>query len=71
MQLYPMADPLHDAVKRGIPLTIIEVNSQRQQFEMVLRGRADIAPLTEVVGYHLLNQEGWKGGFGADGKTSE
>ena len=56
-----MADPLHDAVKRGIPLTIIEVNSHRQQFEMVLRGRADIAPLTEVVGYHLLNQEGWKG----------
>ena len=58
-----MADPLRDAVERGVPLSIIEVNSHRQQFEMVLKGRADIAPLTEVVGYHLLNSEGWKGGM--------
>lgn len=56
-----MADPLLDAVDRGTPLSIIEVNSHRQQFEMVHRGRADIAPLTEVVGYHLLDQEGWNG----------
>lgn len=55
-----MADPLLEAVNRGVPLSIIEVNSHRQQFEMVLKGRADIAPLTEVVGYHLLNREGWK-----------
>ena len=56
-----MADPLLEAVNRGVPLSIIEVNSHRQQFEMVLKGRADIAPLTEVVGYHLLDQEGLRG----------
>lgn len=56
-----MADPLYAAVERGVPLSIIEVNSHRQQFEMILKGRADIAPLTEVVGYHLLESEGWKG----------
>jgi polar amino acid transport system substrate-binding protein len=56
-----MADPLLDAVDRGIPLSIVEVDSHQQQFELVLKGRADIAPLTEVVGYHLLNQEELKG----------
>ncbi len=56
-----MADPLFDAVSRGVPLSIIEVNSHRQQFEMVMKGRADIAPLTEVVGYHLLDSEGLQG----------
>jgi polar amino acid transport system substrate-binding protein len=56
-----MADPLHEAVDRGVPLSIIEVNSHHQQFEVVLKGRADIAPLTEVVGYHLLDNQGLKG----------
>jgi len=56
-----MAAPLRDAIDRGIPLSIIEVDSHQRQFEMVLRGRADIAPLTEVVGYHLMNHEDMKG----------
>ena len=56
-----MADPLREALDRGVPLSIIEVNSHQQQFELVLRGRADIAPLTEVVGYHLLDQDGLNG----------
>ena len=56
-----MAAPLLDAVDRGVPLSIVEVDSHQRQFEMVLRGRADIAPLTEVVGYHLLDREGLKG----------
>jgi len=50
-----MAKPLVDAKTDGVPLTITEINTHKQQFEMISLGRGDITVLTEIVGYHYLN----------------
>lgn len=51
-----MGKPLVDAKKNGIQLTLTEVNSHSQQFDMIGLGRGDIAVLTEIVGYHLIHK---------------
>lgn len=56
-----MAQPLLDAQMKGTPLTITEVNSHPQQFDVISRGRADITVLTEIVGHHLLNTGKYSG----------
>ncbi len=56
-----MGKPLQFAVKNGVPLNIYKVTSHIQQFQLLLSGRYDITPLTEIVGYHLLQEHGWNG----------
>lgn len=56
-----MGAPLMEAKEKGMPLNIIQVNSHLQQFQMLFHGRAEIAPLTEIVGYHLIKQHNWSG----------
>ena len=56
-----MAKPLIDAKNNGLTLNITNTNSHEQQFEIISRGRADITVLTEIVGYHLLLNNGLKG----------
>lgn len=56
-----MCKPLIDAKNNGLPLNITNTNSHEQQFEIISRGRADITVLTEIVGYHLLLNNGLKG----------
>lgn len=51
-----MGRPLLDAVDNGTPLNITEVGTHLKQFEMISRDRAEITPLTEIVGYHLLQE---------------
>jgi polar amino acid transport system substrate-binding protein len=53
-----MGKPLVDAKKNGVKLTLTEVNSHEQQFEMIGLGRGDITVLTEIVGYHLIHKSG-------------
>lgn len=56
-----MGKPLLEARKNGIPLKIVETNNHNQQFEMISRGRGDITVLTEIVGYHFLQNNKLKG----------
>lgn len=61
LQHSAMGQPLIDKQKNGVPLVIYGVESHVKQFQMILHpDRYDIAPLTEIVGYHFLRKYGWE-----------